>query len=91
MVEEALAEYDQAVQLSAGAVFAVAYRASLQARTGDPAEARRILTELTGRAECGEPINAYVAGIYDALGETDRALGFLEAAYQGRESRSTSA
>jgi TolB-like protein/DNA-binding winged helix-turn-helix (wHTH) protein/Flp pilus assembly protein TadD len=81
---EAISEYQKAIEMSDGDQDPVASLAHVYAVTGRRAEAEKILHGLERKSK-----NAYVspymiATIYAGLGDKDRALEFLERAYQER-------
>jgi len=81
---EAILEYQKAVQLSNGDTDANASLAHAFAAMGKRAEAGKILRDLEGKSK-----NAYVspyvlATVYAGLGEKDKAIQFLEKAYDQR-------
>jgi DNA-binding winged helix-turn-helix (wHTH) protein/TolB-like protein/tetratricopeptide (TPR) repeat protein len=78
---EAVAEADKAAKVSGGNSQAVATKGYGLAKSGKPAEARGVLTELqtSSTARYVAPYN--IALIYNALGDTDAALGYLEKAF----------
>ena len=81
---EALAEFEKAKTSRGSPAFALANMATTQAMAGQPAEAHRSLQELKHLAQ-GQYVPAiYYAAIYAALGDNDRAMQWLEKAYQER-------
>jgi len=81
---EAVAELEQAVTLSGGSPLCRASLAYAYAVTGKKAEARRILDELAQLSKRRYVPALYPAAIYAGLGETDRALDWLEKASEER-------
>jgi TolB-like protein/DNA-binding winged helix-turn-helix (wHTH) protein/Tfp pilus assembly protein PilF len=84
MYPKAMAEFRKAVELSSGAPVDVAALGHVAAVSGDPTEARKALQRLEELAK-----QRYVASygrvlIYAGLGENDRALEWLERAFQER-------
>ncbi len=80
--DEALRELESAVARSEGSALARSALARLRAARGEEAEARRILRELEASQAY---IPSYEVGkAYLALGEVDRALEWLERAWQER-------
>jgi eukaryotic-like serine/threonine-protein kinase len=79
---DALAEYQQAVQLSHGDTDTVAGLAHAYIKIGKPDMAKAILRDFLRRSS-KEYISPYmIATVYAGLGEKDRAFEFLEKAYQ---------
>jgi serine/threonine protein kinase/TolB-like protein/Tfp pilus assembly protein PilF len=79
---DALAEYQQAVQLSHGDTDTVAGLAHAYIKIGKPDMAKAILRDFLRRST-QEYISPYmIATVYAGLGEKDRAFEFLEKAYQ---------
>ncbi len=81
---EAISEYQKAVQLSNGDQDANASLAHAYAVTGRKTEAEQILHDLLNRSKDNEVSPYIVATIYAGLGEKDKALQFLEKAYNER-------
>jgi len=81
MFAEAVAEADKAVNFSGGNFQAVAAKGYALAKSGKPAEAQAVLAELQ-KASTTRYVAPYdFAIIYNALGETDTALDYLEKAF----------
>ena len=81
-LQEAVGEYEKAVQLSAGDLDATAALAHAHAVTGEGAKARQVLVELERRAGT-EYVSPYmIATIYAGLGRKDEAFRMLEKACQ---------
>ena len=80
MFAEAVAEADKAAKSSGGNSQAVAMKAYVLAKWGKPSEARAVLTELQtpSTARYVAPYN--FALIYNALGDSNAAVGYLEKA-----------
>jgi TolB-like protein/tetratricopeptide (TPR) repeat protein len=78
---ESISEFQKAVQLSNGDQDAYASLAHAYAMAGKKAEAEKILHDLEHRSKDG-PVPAYIlATIYAGLGEKEKAMQFLEKAY----------
>lgn len=81
MFAEAVAEADKAAKLSGGNSQAVATKGYALAKSGKPAEARAVLAELQRLSTTRYVAPYNFAIIYNALGETDTALDYLEKAF----------
>jgi DNA-binding winged helix-turn-helix (wHTH) protein/TolB-like protein/Tfp pilus assembly protein PilF len=81
MFDEALTSADKATQISGGNSQAMAMKGYALAKSGRETEARAMLGELLNlqRKRYVAPYN--IATIYNALGETNTALNYLEKAY----------
>lgn len=82
---EAVAEFQRAVALSPNVMD---YKGALGyafARSGKPAEARKLLQELEGRSKRGHVSWFYIGAVYAGLDEKNYAFTCLERAYQLRE------
>jgi TolB-like protein/DNA-binding winged helix-turn-helix (wHTH) protein len=80
--EEAITEYQKAVQLSEGNQDATAFLAHAYAEAGRRDEAEKILARLMQKSKTAR-VSPYVIGtIYAGLHDNDRAFAFLEKAYQ---------
>jgi adenylate cyclase len=80
MTEEGLEEVKRAAAMSSSPSFmdlAYAY-----VKAGKPEEARGILTNLLQSPEGGTANSMWIAGVYAALDEKEKALVWLERAYQ---------
>jgi serine/threonine-protein kinase len=87
MFAEAIAESERERNLAGGNVYPLA--AYALARSGKRDEARTELNKLLGLAET-KPASAYnIALIYNALDESEKALDWLEKAYQARDTKMT--
>jgi tetratricopeptide (TPR) repeat protein len=81
---EAASEYQKAVEMSNGDHDATASLAHAFAVIGRKAEAEKILHDFERKSKSGYVSPYMIATIYAALGDKDRAFGFLEKAYQER-------
>jgi serine/threonine-protein kinase len=82
---EAIAEHQRAVELSQRNPIALAALAHAYAVSGERARASALADSLERRAR-HEPVSPYWIGtLYAALGDTDRALDWLERAYDERD------
>jgi TolB-like protein/DNA-binding winged helix-turn-helix (wHTH) protein len=80
--QEAITEYQKAVQLSEGNDDATAFLAHAYAEAGRRDEAEKILARLMQKSKTAR-VSPYVIGtIYAGLHDNDRAFAFLEKAYQ---------
>ncbi len=80
--EEAITEYQKAVELSEGNHDATAFLAHAYAEAGRRDEAEKILARLMQKSKTAR-VSPYVIGtIYASLHDNDRAFAFLEKAYQ---------
>ena len=78
---EAVAEAEKAARLSGGNSQAVAVKCNALAKSGDTAQARLVLEQLQ-KYSTEKHVPAYnFAIVYNALGETETALDYLEKAY----------
>ncbi|MDQ3748575.1 MAG: winged helix-turn-helix domain-containing protein [Acidobacteriota bacterium] len=81
MFSEAVAEAEKAARFSGGNSQAVAVKGYALAKSGNPAQARIALAELQ-KLSTEKYVPAYnFAIIYNALGETETALNYLEKAF----------
>jgi serine/threonine protein kinase/Tfp pilus assembly protein PilF len=80
--ELAMTEGESGVKLSGGSPMMRAALAHTFAAAGGTEEARQILDDLTKLAEQKYVAPYFFAGIYIGLGENDRALEYLEKAYE---------
>jgi serine/threonine protein kinase/tetratricopeptide (TPR) repeat protein len=81
---QAVAELERAVSLSKRDAGTISSLAVAQARSGRPAEARKLLSELLLLSQHERVSGADIALIYVALGEREEALGWLQKAYTAR-------
>ncbi len=84
--EEAIAEFRQAIKLSGGSPVAVGGLGHAYAVSGQHAEARKVLGELSDLAKRRYVSPSLSAAIHVALGEKDQAFKYLAAAYEERAS-----
>ena len=80
--ELAISEGEKAVKLSGGSPLMRAALAHSYGKAGKAKEALQILDELTELAKCKYVASYFFAGIYIGLGESDRALEYLEKSYE---------
>lgn len=81
---EAIVEYKKAVEMSDAEADPAAALAHAYAVSGKRAEAEKILGDLDRKSKTGYVSPYMFATIYAGLGDRDRALEFLEKAYQER-------
>jgi TolB-like protein/DNA-binding winged helix-turn-helix (wHTH) protein/Tfp pilus assembly protein PilF len=79
---EAIAEFEKARALNPEATINLSGLAAAHARSGDRTEAMKLLAQLKKMASEQHVAPFDIAVIYDALGERDKALDWLEKAYQ---------
>lgn len=84
MLRRALGDYERAAELSGRLPFITSALAGAYAYSGREAEARAICRELLDNVQRGFGLELAVAYVYEALGEAEQALEWLERAYQGR-------
>jgi len=82
--EQALSEYQRAVDLSQGDSDAMAGLAHAYTAMGKRAEAEEILGELQRHSKTSYVSSYMIAAIYAGLGQKGKAFEFLEKAYQER-------
>ena len=80
--EEAITEYQKAVQLSEGNLDATAFLAHAYAEAGRRDEAEKILARLMQKSKTAHVSPYFIGTIYAGLHDNDRAFAFLEKAYQ---------
>ncbi|MGB7926060.1 MAG: winged helix-turn-helix domain-containing protein [Pyrinomonadaceae bacterium] len=83
--DEAIAESRRAVALSGGSALTVAGLGYAYAAAGRKGEAREVLRDLTSRSGRRYVSSYLIATLYAGLGENDRALTWLEKAYEERD------
>jgi TolB-like protein/DNA-binding winged helix-turn-helix (wHTH) protein/Tfp pilus assembly protein PilF len=81
---EAISEYQQAVELSAGDPGSTAALAHAFAAAGRKAEAEKILHDFERKSKSAQVSPYLMATMFASLGDKDRAFAFLEKAYQQR-------
>jgi TolB-like protein/DNA-binding winged helix-turn-helix (wHTH) protein/Tfp pilus assembly protein PilF len=79
-LQEAISEYQKAIELSGGSRGTVALAHAYSAQ-GKKAEANKILRDLEGKLKQTSASPYTMATIYAGLGETDKAFDFLEKSY----------
>jgi TolB-like protein/DNA-binding winged helix-turn-helix (wHTH) protein/tetratricopeptide (TPR) repeat protein len=84
MHDEAIAEFQRAIELSGHAAVFDSNLAYVYAVSGRKEEATRILTELEARQDENVSAAANIALIYVGLGDHDRAMSWLNKAYDAR-------
>jgi Flp pilus assembly protein TadD len=84
MRDEAIAELQNALQLSGGSPTCMANLARAYAAAGKRGEAEKLLSELKKRSSPGYSHATEIAVIYGALGEKDQAMSWLEKGYEER-------
>jgi len=80
--ELAIAEGEKGVQLSGGSPLIKAALAQTLAIAGRESEAHQIVDELANLAKQKYVASYFFAGIYAGLGENDRAIAYLEKAFE---------
>ena len=83
-LDEAVAEFQKAVQLSGGSPTSIANLARAYVASGKRSEAEKLLTDLKKRSTTGYSHASEIAVIYAALGDTDQAMTWLEKGYEER-------
>ena len=84
MYDEAVAELQKAVQLSADSPTCIANLARAYVASGKRSEAIKLLNDLKKRSISGYSNGSEIATIYASLGDTDQAMNWLEKAYEER-------
>ena len=84
MRDDAIAEFQKAVQLSEGSPISTANLARAYASYGRSADAGQLLTGLKTRSNPAYSNAAEIAMIYAALGEKTQAMAWLERGYGER-------
>ena len=85
MYDQARDSYLRALELSGRASLGLCWYSTLLAETGEVEEARLLLEEMKERQRNGEKISAFVAMVYDALGERETAFAWLDRSFEDRE------
>lgn len=84
-LDEAIANHRRAITLTSGSALYVASLARAQAIAGQRAQAEELLRQLLARGQSGGYVPSYeIAKVYEALGQRDRAVEWLERAYRQR-------
>ncbi|MFC1540014.1 tetratricopeptide repeat protein [Gemmatimonadota bacterium] len=83
--DEAITAYDRSISLSGGMPLFKAFLSSCYAEAGMPEKARSILTDLLELSESVRGLALPIAFAFEALGEIDTALDWLDRAYVDRE------
>lgn len=83
-LQDAITQYEKAVELSQGDTDPTAGLAHAYARAGRRAEATKILQQMQQTARTSYVSPYMIATIYAGLGDKDSAFGFLQKAYQER-------
>jgi TolB-like protein/tRNA A-37 threonylcarbamoyl transferase component Bud32 len=84
--EKSMAAAERALELASGAVVAaIGMAIVMAARSGDEARARRLLQELTERAQASYVFPFWMAAAHAALGDLDRAFDYLAEAQRDRD------
>ena len=82
--DEAIAEFRRAIELSGGNTTFESNLANAYAVSGRNEEAMKIVKDLESRQSQGSPTDASIALVYVGLGDKDRAMIWLNKAYQAR-------
>jgi tetratricopeptide (TPR) repeat protein len=82
--KEAIEHYKTGLAFSGGAIFASARLAHAYGASGNRREAERILDELLRLSKQRYILAVYVASIYEALGDDNHLMEWVENAYQER-------
>ena len=82
--DEAIAEFRRAIELSGGNTTFESNLANAYALAGQKEEAMKIVKDLESRQSQDSSTNASIALIYVGLGDNDRAMFWLNRAYQAR-------
>jgi tetratricopeptide (TPR) repeat protein len=80
-LQEAIFEYQKAIEMSDGDENAVSALAYTYSRIGRRAEAEKIVHDLERKSKSAYVSSYAIATIYAGLGEKDKAFEFLEKAY----------
>jgi TolB-like protein/DNA-binding winged helix-turn-helix (wHTH) protein len=80
-LQEAIAEYQKAIEASGGSQDPTVALAHAYAAVGKEAEAEKILRDLERRTKLTSPSPYTMATLYAGLGENDKAFEFLEKSY----------
>jgi len=82
--DEAIAEFRRAIELSGGNTTFESNLANAYAVSGRKEEAMKIVKGLESRQSQGSSTNASIGLVYVGLGDNDRAMIWLDRAYQAR-------
>jgi TolB-like protein/DNA-binding winged helix-turn-helix (wHTH) protein/Tfp pilus assembly protein PilF len=82
--DEAIAEFRRAIELSGGNTTFESTLANAYALSGRKGEATKIVKDLESRQSQGSSTDASIALVYVGLGDNDRAMSWLNRAYQAR-------
>ncbi|MGH8174407.1 MAG: winged helix-turn-helix domain-containing protein [Rhodanobacteraceae bacterium] len=85
--DEAIAEFTKARDSSGGSLQAVSMLGYAKARAGDTAAARALVEELEARAQKQYVPATSIATIYAGLGDSDKAIEWLQRSYEQRDVR----
>jgi TolB-like protein/DNA-binding SARP family transcriptional activator/Flp pilus assembly protein TadD len=83
-LDEGIAAIERAVELDDGSALSRAALARILALRGSPDQARAILADLEPRTDTAYVPSYEIARVHEALGDTERALDWLERAFHER-------
>jgi TolB-like protein/DNA-binding SARP family transcriptional activator/Flp pilus assembly protein TadD len=83
-LDEGIAAIERAVELDDGSALSRATLARILALRGSPDQARAILADLEPRTDTAYVPSYEIARVHEALGDTERALDWLERAFHER-------
>jgi len=81
-LQEAIAEYPRAIEMSNGSDDATAHLANAFVKIGKRAEATKILLDLERKSKSAYLASYTMATVYAGLGDKDKSLALLEQAFQ---------
>jgi tetratricopeptide (TPR) repeat protein len=84
MHAEAIVEFKRAIELSGGSEIFLAHLANAYAASGQTEEAIKIVSDLESRHSQSSSAGSDIALIYVGLGDNDRAMMWLNKAYEAR-------
>jgi tetratricopeptide (TPR) repeat protein len=84
MHAEAIVEFKRAIELSGGSEIFLAHLANAYAASGQTEEAMKIVSDLESRHSQSSSAGSDIALIYVGLGDNDRAMMWLNKAYEAR-------
>jgi len=84
MYDEAVTEFQKAVQLSGDSPTCIANLARAYVASGKRSEAVKLLDVLKKRSSAGHSNSSEIAMIYASLGDTDKAMNWLEKGFEER-------